>query len=91
MLLHQEIMGSSSKELGKALRYIRAGIISEGMCNEDIQSFIESYGDTGIVRPMSLMGRGHETTKLLGNHIHSNVSESTVYDTNIRLSRNLLI
>ena len=85
IILHQEIMGLSSKELGKSLRHIRAGVISEGICNEDIQTFIETYGDTGIVRPLSLMGKGHETTVLLGNHIHSNVSESTVYDTNIRV------
>tara|TARA_Y100000389_G_C17403434_1_gene486685 strand:+ start:325 stop:1197 length:873 start_codon:yes stop_codon:yes gene_type:complete len=77
---HKRQIGSSSKELGKALRFINGGVISEGICNVDVKRFINVYGDTGIVRPNSMLGeKGHELTKELGQYIQENVGKSTEY------------
>lgn len=77
---HKKQIGSSSKELGKALRFINGGIISEGMCNVDVKKFINVYGDTGIVRPNSMLGKkGHDLTKDLGQYIQEHVENSTEY------------
>lgn len=88
--VHKEIMGLSTKGLSKSLRYIHAGVISEGICDKNIQNFIKNYGDTGNVRPNSLVGKGHDVTKLLGSHIQSNVMESRKYNRNGRLIDDLL-
>jgi len=66
---HKKKLNVSSKELGKSLRQLNAGIISEGLCNDIVKNYIEIHGDSNIVRPNSMIGVGHTVTKNLANKI----------------------
>lgn len=60
---YKEKMNVSTKKLGKALRYLNAGVVSEGLCDVKVRSYIEQNGDTGIVRPVTLFSYKHPTSK----------------------------
>ena len=61
---HQKKMKLSTKTLGKTMKHLDVGVISEGLCNESVRTFVAKHGDTGTVRPISLNGtRGHSSTR----------------------------
>lgn len=50
--IHDHIKGLNVKRFGKALSYLKVGLISEGLCDERVAKYIALYGDAGNVRPM---------------------------------------
>lgn len=67
---HQNELQISTKKLSKFFKEINAGVISEGLCDPEVSLFIEKYGDSHIVRPVSLKrDRGHEVTRTLSKKI----------------------
>lgn len=61
---HQKKMKLSTKNLGQTMKRLDVGLISEGLCNKSVRKFVDTYGDTGIVRPTSLEGtKIHSSTR----------------------------
>lgn len=79
---HQKLLSLNTKVVNKALRELRVGFISEGMCDENVKRFVEEHGDTGIVRPNTLMNRGHKATQQIGLKIKSETKNTVEYDKN---------
>ena len=50
--IHDHIKGLNVKRFGKALSYLKVGLISEGLCDERVAKYIALCGDAGNVRPM---------------------------------------
>ena len=50
--ISEHIKGLNVKRFGKALSYLKVGLISEGLCDERVETYIEVHGDAGNVRPM---------------------------------------
>ena len=50
--IQDHIKGLNVKRFGKALSYLKVGLISEGLCDERVEKYIVMHGDTGNVRPM---------------------------------------
>ena len=59
---HRQAMHVTSKEFGKALRTLNAGVISEGLCDPSVRAFVAAHGDTGIVRPKSMRPSAYNET-----------------------------
>lgn len=78
---YQKILNVSTKKLGKVLRYIQAGIVSEGLCNEKVCTYISNHGDTGIVRPISLTGEKHPTSKSVCDRMTNQACKITNHNT----------
>ena len=90
-ILHKKKLNISSKELGKALKLLNVGIISEGLCSEHVKKYVELYGDSNIVRPNSMTGKGHAVTKTLAKKIQIDVKPTTQYSMNqFKFIKNIL-
>lgn len=78
---HQMLLSLKTRVVNKALQDLRVGFISEGMCDEGVKKFVEKHGDTGIVRPKTLIKKGHKATQQIGSRIKLETKKTVKYDT----------